>query len=282
MLHMVTISRPSSYGGQNWSMASNRWIWTVTMIRPYGCPPFHQGTGTLSRYLELIVREILPRVRQKIPSWILWYFLWKRRLYSWWVATARLGNGLPIHADRIYRREGGRSSWARRATSAEHLMVATDEGIRKDGRSQDIGNLCQHQLASVWWIPMPARKMLEAGMTTWPPTLIRAQQLTCSSSAVGLLYVWTPVEVLNASVNVKDKIGTACAGKRGGHYHSWYLSIDYPLYFLVPRPSVYKERKTGVVRKEVYKNDRIFGLSLVLGESFPQNFSLAILPPSLL
>ena len=65
-----------------------------------------------------------------------------------------MGFKLRIHADEIESIGGVDVAAELESTSAEHLMVITDEGIQKLAKAKVIGNLLPATTSASWKIPM--------------------------------------------------------------------------------------------------------------------------------
>ena len=235
-----------------------------TFMAAHAVPPEYKGRS--QEYLELIVEEMLPRVKAENLAEFCDIFCEKgvftadesRYLLS---KAKEMGFKLRIHADEIESIGGVDVAAELGATSAEHLMVATDEGIRKMAEAKVIGNLLPATTFSLMEDPYaPARKMLEAGMAITLTTdsnpgscptanLQFVMQLGCFMMRL------TPVEVLNAvtinaaySVNRQDKIGSFDTGKQADITILDAKNIDYPLYFFATNLThqVYKAGKLVV------------------------------------
>ena len=218
-----------------------------TFMAAHAVPPEYKGRS--QEYLELIVEEMLPRVKEENLAEFCDIFCEKgvftadesRYLLS---KAKEMGFKLRIHADEIESIGGVDVAAELGATSAEHLMMATDEGIRKMAEAKVIGNLLPATTFSLMEDTYaPARKMLEAGMAITLTTdsnpgscptanLQFVMQLGCFMMRL------TPVEVLNAvtinaaySVNRQDKIGSFDTGKQADITILDAKNIDYPLYF---------------------------------------------------
>ena len=235
-----------------------------TFMAAHAVPPEYKGRS--QEYLELIVEEMLPRVKAENLAEFCDIFCEKgvftadesRYLLS---KAKEMGFKLRIHADEIESIGGVDVAAELGATSAEHLMVATDEGIRKMAEAKVIGNLLPATTFSLMEDTYaPARKMLEAGMAITLTTdsnpgscptanLQFVMQLGCFMMRL------TPVEVLNAvtinaaySVNRQDKIGSFDTGKQADITILDAKNIDYPLYFFATNLThqVYKDGKLVV------------------------------------
>ena len=84
------------------------------------------------------------------------FFLKLRR----WASNCR------IHADEIESIGGVDVAAELESTSAEHLMVITDEGIQKLAAAKVIGNLLPAQPSASWKIPM--HRLVRCWMLGWP------------------------------------------------------------------------------------------------------------------
>lgn len=171
-------------------------------------------------------------------------------------AAKDLGFRLRIHADEIQSIGGSTVAAELGATSAEHLMVITDEDIQKLADAGVIGNLLPSTTFSLMEDTYaPARKMLEHGMAI---TLTTDANPGSSPNAniqfamqLGCLYLhMTPVEVLNAvtinpayAVNRAETIGSFTPGKRADIAIFKAPSLAYLLYFFATNHcvAVYKD-----------------------------------------
>lgn len=230
-----------------------------TFMAAHALPPEYKGRS--QEYLDLIVEDMLPKVKEGHLAEFCDIFCEKgvftaeesRYLLS---KAKEMGFKLRIHADEIASIGGVDVAAELGATSAEHLMMVTDEGIQKMAAAKVIGNLLPATTFSLMEDTYaPARKMLEAGMAITLTTdsnpgscptanLQFAMQLGCFMMRL------TPVEIFNAvtinaaySVDRADQIGSFDVGKQADITIFDAPNIDYPLYFFATNlvAAVYKK-----------------------------------------
>lgn len=163
-----------------------------------------------------------------------------------------------IHADEIESIGGSSVAAELHTTSAEHLMMITDEDIKKLSESGVIGNLLPGTTFSLMEDTYaPARKMLDNDMSITLTTdsnpgscptanLQFIMQLGC------FMMKLTPVEVYNAvtinaaySVNRGDSIGSFKEGKKADITVFDAPNLDYTIYFFATNlcSDVFKDGK---------------------------------------
>ena len=233
-----------------------------TFMAAHAVPPEYKGKS--DEFLDLIINEMLPKVKAENLAEFCDIFCEKgvftadesRKLLS---AAKEQGFKLRIHADEIESIGGVDVASELHTTSAEHLMKATDEGIKKMAEAGVIGNLLPATTFSLMEDTYaPARKMIDAGMAITLTTdsnpgscptanMQFVMQLGC------FMMKLTPIQVFNAvtinaaySVNRGDKVGSLDAGKQADIAVWDAPNVDYPLYFFA----------TNLV-EEVYKNGEL-------------------------
>ena len=230
-----------------------------TFMAAHAVPKEYAGRG--KDYLQLIVDEMLPKVKEENLAEFCDIFCEKgvftAEESAYLLGKAKeLGFLLRIHADEIESIGGVDVAADLKARSAEHLMMATDEGIAKMAEAQVIGNLLPATTFSLMEDTYaPAKKMIQAGMAITLATdsnpgscptanLQFVMQLGCFMQGL------TPIQVFNAvtinaaySVNRQETIGSFDVGKQADITIFDAKNIDYPLYFFA----------TNLV-DEVYKN----------------------------
>lgn len=164
-----------------------------------------------------------------------------------------------IHADEIESIGGSTVAAELKTVSAEHLMVITDEDIKRLAESNVIGNLLPATTFSlIEDTYAPARKMLDAGMAITLTT--DSNPGSCPTAnlqfamQLGCLYMrLTPIEVFNAvtinaaySVARGDSIGSLDEGKKADITVFDAKNLDYTMYFFA----------TNLV-SEVFKNGEL-------------------------
>lgn len=215
-------------------------------------------------FIDLIIDEMLPKVKAEQLAEFCDIFcetgvFTAEQSFRLLAAAKKQGFKLKIHADEIDSIGGVDVAADLGALSAEHLMVATDEGIEKLAEANVIGNLLPGTTFSLMaQTYAPAKKMLDAGMAitlstdsnpgSCPTANIQfIMQLGCFK--MGL----TPIEVFNAvtinaaySVGRGNTIGSFDSGKLADIAIFDATNIDYPLYFFA----------TNLI-SDVYKNGEI-------------------------
>lgn len=218
-----------------------------TFMAAHAVPEEYKGNA--KAYLDEIVEQMLPEVKKENLAEFCDIFCEKnvftaeesRYLLS---KAKELGFKLRIHADEIASIGGVDVAAELGAISAEHLMMATDEGIAKMSQAGVIGNLLPATTFSLMEDTYaPARKMIDAGMAITLSTdsnpgscptanMQFVMQLGC------FMLRLTPIEVLNAvtinaaySVNRQERVGSLTVGKEADIAIFDAPNIDYPLYF---------------------------------------------------
>ncbi|MGJ0022758.1 imidazolonepropionase [Streptococcus dysgalactiae] len=218
-----------------------------TFMAAHAIPEEYKGNA--KAYLDEIVEQMLPEVKKENLAEFCDIFCEKnvftaeesRYLLS---KAKELGFKLRIHADEIASIGGVDVAAELGAISAEHLMMATDEGIAKMSKAGVIGNLLPATTFSLMEDTYaPARKMIDAGMAITLSTdsnpgscptanMQFVMQLGC------FMLRLTPIEVLNAvtinaaySVNRQERVGSLTVGKEADIAIFDAPNIDYPLYF---------------------------------------------------
>ncbi len=168
-----------------------------------------------------------------------------------------MGFKLRIHADEIESIGGVDVAAELESTSAEHLMVITDEGIQKLAAAKKvIGNLLPATTFSLMEDTYaPARKMLDAGMaitltTDSNPGSCPTANLQFAMHLGCFMMRLTPVEILNAvtinaaySVDRAKTIGSFDVGKQADITIFDAPNLDYLFYFFATNlvTDVYKK-----------------------------------------
>jgi imidazolonepropionase len=125
--------------------------------------------GSPDEYVNVIVREMIPRVAEQGIARFCDVFCEKgvftaeqsRRILE---TASRFGLGLKIHADEINDLGGSALAADIHATSAEHLLCASDESIRAMAAAGVIGVLLPAAAYSLRKVYAPARKMITLGL----------------------------------------------------------------------------------------------------------------------
>ncbi|MDV5976201.1 UNVERIFIED_CONTAM: imidazolonepropionase [Streptococcus canis] len=281
LLHGVTTVEAKSGYGLNWE-TEKRQLDVVaalekdhpidlvsTFMAAHAIPEEYKGNA--KAYLDVIVEQMLPEVKEKNLAEFCDIFCEKnvftadesRYLLS---KAKEMGFKLRIHADEIASIGGVDVAAELGAISAEHLMMATDDGIAKMSQAGIIGNLLPATTFSLMEDTYaPARKMIDAGMAITLSTdsnpgscptanMQFVMQLGC------FMLRLTPIEVLNAvtinaaySVNRQERVGSLTVGKEADIAIFDAPNIDYPFYFFATNliHQVYKKGHLTVDRGRI-------------------------------
>ncbi|MGO3732365.1 MAG: imidazolonepropionase [Vagococcus sp.] len=233
-----------------------------TFMAAHAIPTEYNGDG--DAFIDMIITDMLPKVKEENLADFCDIFCetgvftaeQSRRLLT---AAKEMGFQLRIHADEIDSIGGVDVAAELHTTSAEHLMAATDEGIKKMADSHVIGNLLPGTTFSLMADTYaPAKKMLEAGMAITLST--DSNPGSCPTSNIQFIMQLgcfkmhlTPIQVFNAvtinaaySVGREDEIGSFTEGKLADIAIFDAPNVDYPLYFFA----------TNLV-KDVYKHGEL-------------------------
>ena len=190
-----------------------------TFLGAHAVPNDYKGFP--DRYLELVINEMLPLVaEQKLARYCdvfceegVFSIEQSRRVLS---AAREMGFQLKMHADEIIPLGGAELAAELDAVTADHLLVVSDEGIRKMAEKGVIAVLLP---GTTFYLRedhyAPARKMIEAGVPVALATDFNPgsspnnnQQLIIN---IACLYLrMTPAEVINAiTINAAHALGRA-------------------------------------------------------------------------
>ncbi|WP_124057339.1 imidazolonepropionase [Vaginisenegalia massiliensis] len=239
-----------------------------TFMAAHAVPPEYKGRS--KEYLDLIINEMLPKVKEADLAEFCDIFcetgVFTAEESEYLLSAAKeLGFKLRIHADEIDSIGGVNVAAKLHTTSAEHLMKATDEGIKLMSENGVIGNLLPATTFSLMEDTYaPAKKMLENNMAitlstdsnpgSCPTANIQfVMQLGC------YMYHLTPIEVYNAvtinaaySVDRANEIGSFDEGKRADIAIFDAPNLDHTIYFFATNliSDVYKDGQCVIKDKQ--------------------------------
>lgn len=281
IIHGVTTVEAKSGYGLNWE-TEERQLKVVdklnhdhaidlvsTFMAAHAIPPEYKDNS--DAFIDMVIKEMLPKVKSEHLAEFCDIFCetgvftaeQSRRLLQ---AAKDLGFKLRIHADEIESIGGVDVAAELHATSAEHLMMITDEGIDKLSQAQVIGNLLPGTTFSLMEDTYaPAKKMIEKGMAITLTTdsnpgscptanLQFIMQLGCFQMHL------TPIQVLNAvtinaaySIGRGNTIGSLDGGKAADITIFDAPNIDYPFYFFATNlvGQVYKNGQLVVDQRQI-------------------------------
>lgn len=186
-------------------------------------------------------------------------------------AAKEYGLKTRIHADEIESIGGSSVAAKLKTTSAEHLMVITDEDIKKLAKAKVIGNFLPGTTFSLMEDTYaPARKMLDEGMAITLTT--DSNPGSCPTANIqfimqlGALYMkLEPNEIFNAvtinaaySVDRAKSIGSLDPGKNADIAIFEATNLDYLLYFFATNlcSEVYKNGILAVKDRQIVNEDK--------------------------
>jgi len=183
-------------------------------------------------YIRIIVEEMLPRVVEGSLATFCDVFCEEavftieesRRILG---AAAAAGLGIKMHADELHPTGGAELAAELHATSADHLIRVSDEGIARMAESGVVATLLP---GTSYFLGMkafaPGRKMIEAGCavaiaTDCNPGSSMTENMQFMITTACLGYGLTPTEAITAAtlnaayaVGLGDTVGSIAPGKR--------------------------------------------------------------------
>lgn len=210
--------------------ARGRLSYVPTFLGAHEVPDEYRGRG--AEYVELVVKEMLPRVAGEGLAEFCDVFCEERvftveesrRVLS---SARSLGLGLRVHADQLTRGGGARLAAELKAKTADHLEHTGAEGVAalKEAGVQPV--LLPGSVYALGSARYPeARAMIDAGLavvlaTDFNPGSSPTPSMTMILSLASTHMKLTPAEALSAatvnaaySLNRGDEAGTLEAGKR--------------------------------------------------------------------
>ena len=160
-------------------------------------------------YVDLLIHEMMPAVFKQGIARFCDVFCEKnvftvdqsRRILQ---AAKEAGLGLKIHADEVYDLGGARLAAELQATSAEHLLAASEGNLRALAKRDVIGVLLPGTAYSLRKAYAPARKMVEFGV----PIAIATDCNPGSSYTESMPFVFG-LTVLNMNLSVSEALVAA-------------------------------------------------------------------------
>ena len=215
-----------------------------TFMGAHAVPPEYKGRT--DEYMDHLLHEVLPRVAASGLAEFCDVFCEKgvfsveqsRKL----LATAQnLGLKAKVHADEIVSFGGAELAAEVGAVSAEHLLHASDEGIRRMGEAGVIAVLLP---ATAFCLREPyarARAMIDAGVpvalaTDFNPGSCFSESIPLVIALAALYMQMTPAEIVTAltinaaaAVGRADRIGSLEVGKQAD-----FIVLSHPSHLYLP------------------------------------------------
>lgn len=215
-------------------------------------------------FIDILINEMIPNVAKENLATFCDIFCEEgvfsieesRKILT---AAREHGLKLKMHADEIESIGGAELAGELATHSAEHLMAASDEGIKAMAKAGVIANLLPGTTFSLMKTTYaPARKMLENGMaialsSDFNPGSCPTENLQLVMQLGCLAMRLTPIEVFNAvtinaahCLDVADKVGSFKEGKQADITVFEAPNLEYCLYHF------------GINQvKQVYKNGKL-------------------------
>ncbi|MBW2341330.1 MAG: imidazolonepropionase [Deltaproteobacteria bacterium] len=160
-------------------------------------------------YVDLLIQEMIPAISEQGIARFCDVFCEKgvfsvdqsRRILN---AARQAGMGLKIHADEVYDLGGAGLAAELRATSAEHLLAASDENLRAMAKQGVIGVLLPGTAYFLRKTYAPARKMVDLGV----PVALATDCNPGSSYTESMPFVFG-LAVLNMNLSVGEALVAA-------------------------------------------------------------------------
>ena len=201
-----------------------------TFLGAHALPPEYAGRP--EEYIDFLIRDMLPEIKERGLAKHCDVFCEKgvftveqsRRLLA---AAARMGFGIKLHADEIVPFGGAELAGELHALSADHLLHASDEGIRTMAMNNVVATLLPLTAFTLREPYARGREMIDAGCAVALATDLNPGSC-CSGSipltfALACIYMHLTVEeaitalTLNgaAAIGCADRIGSIEEGKQG-------------------------------------------------------------------
>lgn len=215
-----------------------------TFLGAHAVPEEYKGRS--EEYIDFLIREMLPEIRKKNLAECCDIFCEEgvfsieqsRRLLT---AAKDLGYRLKIHADEIVSLGGAELAAELHALSADHLLHASDTGIRRLADSGVIATLLPLTAFALKEPYARGREMIDAGCAVALATDLNPG--SCFSGSIPLtidlacIYMGLSIEetitalTLNgaAAVGRAEKLGSIEVGKQAD-----LILLDYPDYHVLP------------------------------------------------
>ncbi len=216
----------------------------TTFLGAHALPPEYKGRP--EEYIDFIIDEMLPLIKERNLAENCDIFCEKgvftveqsRRLLS---AAQKMGFGAKIHADEIVTFGGAELSGELKALSADHLLHASDEGIRSMSENNVVATLLPLTAFTLREPYARGREMIDNGCAVALATDLNPGSC-CSGSipltfALACIYMHLTVEeaitaiTLNgaAAIGRADKIGSIEVGKQGD-----LVLLNTDSYYILP------------------------------------------------
>lgn len=215
-----------------------------TFMGAHSIPPEYKGRN--EEFLKFLVKEVMPDVKKADLAQFCDIFCEKgvfsiEESRQYLQQAKDMGFDLKIHADEIVTLGGAELGAELGCTSADHLLHASDEGIKALANSDTVATLLPTTAFCLKELFAPARKMIDAGCAVALATDFNPGSGFTNSVplmiALGVIYMGMTAEeaitalTLNgaAAVGRADTIGSIEEGKQAD-----IVILQYPSYKFLP------------------------------------------------
>ncbi len=215
-----------------------------TFLGAHATPSEYKGRE--DDYIDFLINEVMPEIKARNLAECCDIFCEKnvfsieqsRKLLS---AARRMGFELKIHADEIISTGGAELAAELRALSADHLLQATDEGIKALAENNVVATLLPCTAFSLKEHFARGRYMIDSGCAVALSSDLNPGSSFTSSIplifALACIYMqFSPEEAVTAmtingaaAIGKADRIGSIDIGKQGD-----LIVLEYPSYQFLP------------------------------------------------
>lgn len=219
----------------------------TTFLGPHSVLPEYKGKER--EFLDMMIEKVMPDVRRENLAEFVDIFC-EKGVFSvedseYYLNKAKeMGFKLKLHADEMNSLGGAELAARVEACSADHLLKASDEGIRQMAEKKVISTLLPATAFGLKEEYAPARKMIEGGAAVALATDFNPGSCFTNSIpllvALGCIYMNMSVEevitalTINgaAAVDRADQIGSIEAGKKADIIFLKFPSINFMPYHM--------------------------------------------------